>query len=1505
MGIFTTTSYATSCVPTRLLATVLTDRCAGRSTRWTAMSNPTVLDIARDYVSRGWKVVPVPERGKNPGRPGWEQLNLSVDDLPRYFIENGHRPNIGVLQGQPSGGLADVDLDTAATCILGALWLPKTDAVFGRVGKPRSHYLYRAVDGVGPKTERYLRPGAKKADGAKATLIELRGTGAQTIFPGSIHESGELIEWASDGAPAAVDMKDLARTVRRIAAGAALVPFWVEGARHELALALSGALLRAGWEAEQAGDFIEGVAQAAGDQEAPKRRADVQSTADRLAAGENVVGLPTLVEQLGNKDVVKALVSWLGLAAAPDPVAAAGDGTPVGNALAYNLTDVGNAERLIAQHGADLRYMPARSAWYVYTGQRWMLDEDGEVMRRAKAVLRGMYAEAAGIKDDSARQAQARHALRCEATSRVESLVRWAQKEPGVSISIDVIDRDIWLLNCANGTLNLKTGQLQAHRRTDYLTRIVPVAYRPDATCPRWIAFLDTIMGHNEGLRRFLQRAVGYSLTGDTSEDKLFILHGTGRNGKTTFLETIARLLGPYGMRTPTETLMARRSGGIPNDVARLKGARFVHASETNEGQRLDEAFIKDITGGDTQSARFLHGEFFDFRPELKLWLRTNHRPDIKDTSDGMWARVSLIPFETRIPDSAMVARWRLEEMFDAEMEGIFAWAVQGCREWLQGGLQEPSEVRAATKAYRSDMDDVQRFITEQCVVGPTHRVASSALYTAFKTWSEGQGERRIITQTRLAGRLKDRGYRSERTMSGVRWIGLDLRPDDFAGPSDEGVPPGSPASSGGDYVGYVGYVGNSDVSRVDKNIGGESENCLHTLHTLHTEAADEGDFIAVDTVTSTADPLLTCLYCGTPTPSGVACAEHRMDAAPTNAVAPEPAGASPVVATVTCGPSYPELPVQTLATVDDIQRALPALLAAPMVGFDTETTGLDPLTDRLHLVQLATHDRAYVLDARRVDPRVLAPLFDAPVGAGPLMVAQNAAFDLRFLHQVGLTTPAAGRLFDTELAARLLSASAFKKGYAPVKHGLAAIAQRVLGLSLDKTAQTSDWAGALTEEQLRYAALDAAVLPLIAERLQADLAEAGLTRVAALEMEALPAVAWLMETGVPFDSDGWQRLALLAEQDVARVEQDLTLLAATGGLFANGQSTVKWSSTQQVAALLRERGHTTVTSTEEAVLHQLADVGEPLAPLLLRHREASKRASTYGLDYLKHVHPLTGRIHASFRQLGSEAGRMSATDPNVQQVPRGRAYRACVRPGPGRVLVKADYAQIELRLAAQIAPDERLVEAFQRGDDMHTVTARTVLGKTDVTKADRQAAKAVNFGLLYGMGAKGLRQYAAEEYGVHWTEQEAQTVRGRFFAAYRGLQAWHRSQTDGEVDTRTVAGRRRLGVERFTEKLNTPVQGSGADGLKAALGILWETRDRAPSAAPILVVHDEIVVECDREQADEARDWVVDAMRGGMETVLHRVPAEVEATICADWSGAELHISNGTAPREEVSHGS
>jgi DNA polymerase-1 len=394
--------------------------------------------------------------------------------------------------------------------------------------------------------------------------------------------------------------------------------------------------------------------------------------------------------------------------------------------------------------------------------------------------------------------------------------------------------------------------------------------------------------------------------------------------------------------------------------------------------------------------------------------------------------------------------------------------------------------------------------------------------------------------------------------------------------------------------------------------------------------------------------------------------------------------------------------------------------------------------------------------------------------------------------------------------------------------------------------------------------------------------------------MRALPALVWLEGTGAPFDADGWGALAEQAARRQVELDQALTQASGTRGstdLFGESYGTVNWGSPEQVKRVLMARGHV-VERVDEATLARLLDV-ELLAQLLLDYREAAKRVGTYGLDFLKHVHSTTGRVHADWHQLGSRAGRMSCSKPNLQQVPRDRAYRACFRPADGRALVKADFSQIELRIAAEIADDARLLAAYANSEDVHVLTAAEVLGRRNgaVTREDRQAAKALNFGLLYGAGGPTLRATAKTSYGVELSESEAGTFRRRFFDLYTGLRRWHRRQPGEErpVDTRTLAGRRRLGVTRFTEKLNTPVQGSGADGLKAALALLWETRDRCPSAAPVLVVHDEIVLECDAADADRARDWLTDCMTRGMQGFLTRVPVVVEATIERDWSGTPL----------------
>ncbi|MGI8553473.1 MAG: DNA polymerase [Dehalococcoidia bacterium] len=579
--------------------------------------------------------------------------------------------------------------------------------------------------------------------------------------------------------------------------------------------------------------------------------------------------------------------------------------------------------------------------------------------------------------------------------------------------------------------------------------------------------------------------------------------------------------------------------------------------------------------------------------------------------------------------------------------------------------------------------------------------------------------------------------------------------------------------------------------------------------------------------------------------------------------------------------PSFDAPETWTVTKPEGVAAILPELLAAPILGLDTETTGLDPHNDRLRLIQLATSDHVYVLDCSLVDPLLLAPLFEA--AGGPVLAGHNLEFDLRFLMAAGLPIPDGDRLFDTRIAEQLLLSGTDKPGFK-----LADVVRRHLGVSLDKAEQRSDWTGTLTDAQINYAAADAAVLLPLSGKLQQALLVADLERAAAIEMRALPAIAWLEHAGAPFDSGQWITLADAATLAQIRLETALTEAAGSGDMLGN--STINWASPAQVAKLLRDRGHD-VHNADEAALLGLRDT-EPLAALLLDYREAARKASAYGVEFVaKHLHERTGRIHAAFFQIGAASGRMACLRPNLQNVPRDPAYRACFRPEAGRALVKADYSQIELRLAAQISGDTAMRAVFNRGADLHALTAAAVLGRPldAVTRADRQLAKALNFGLIFGMGAKGFQSYAASGYGVTLSESEAADMRNKFFNTYPGLRRWYRSIRDGETETRTLSGRRRLHVERFTEKLNSPVQGSGADVIKLALARLWETRATVPGAAPALCIHDEIVIECDAEQAEPAAAWLTAAMVGAGAELMPDVPTVVDVAIARDWAGGAL----------------
>lgn len=353
------------------------------------------------------------------------------------------------------------------------------------------------------------------------------------------------------------------------------------------------------------------------------------------------------------------------------------------------LTDLGNAERLVVHHGCDLRYDYTARAWFWWDGRRWAKDTDGEAHRRAKATVRSIYAEAGTAGDEKTRQAIASWALRSEADARVEAMLSLATSERGLAVTSALWGADPWALTCLNGTLDLRTGTLRPHRRGDLITKLAPVIYDSDARCDLWTRTLDWALPDPD-VRAFFQRAVGYSLTGDTREDKLFFVHGPTAALKSTVNEGIKATLGDYAMTADFETFLRRRDvGGPRNDLARLAGARIVLSIEVEQGRRLAEGLIKMLTGGDTVAARFLFHEAFEFRPTFTLWLVANHAPKVPDDDDALWRRIVRIPFEHTLPKEARDPTVKAA-LRDPQTAGaaILAWAVEGCLAWQRHGLQ-------------------------------------------------------------------------------------------------------------------------------------------------------------------------------------------------------------------------------------------------------------------------------------------------------------------------------------------------------------------------------------------------------------------------------------------------------------------------------------------------------------------------------------------------------------------------------------------------------------------------------------------------------------------------------------------------------------------------------------------------------------------------------------------------------------------------------------------------
>jgi len=588
------------------------------------------------------------------------------------------------------------------------------------------------------------------------------------------------------------------------------------------------------------------------------------------------------------------------------------------------------------------------------------------------------------------------------------------------------------------------------------------------------------------------------------------------------------------------------------------------------------------------------------------------------------------------------------------------------------------------------------------------------------------------------------------------------------------------------------------------------------------------------------------------------------------------------------------EIYFQLIRDAEGLLAACDELKREEFLGFDTETTELDPYDGELRLVQFSSGKNTYVIDLRPFSERghlrdsaELAPLRDLLAADTPVKIAHNAKFDAKWVrHHLGTEM---GGLYDTFLASQLIAA-----GDQDRRHGLADVAQFFTGTELDKTQQISDWGAAeLSQLQIEYAARDAAVMVPLREKMDERLALDGLADVARLEFECIMPIAEMELTGFYLDEPRWREQLEKVKIAQAKAADELQELLSAGVAQASlfGRPEINLDSQAQVTDALRNLGVPVPDTTRAWVLQPLAEQ-YPVIAKLLEYRGVAKMLGSFGENILEFINPGTRRIHADFRQIGAPTGRFACTNPNLQQIPHEEAYRRCFIAPPGRKLVIADYSQIELRILADFSRDENFIRAFESGADFHSTAASQVFGvkPEDVTADQRSFAKRLNFGVVYGIGASRFAMMT----GLSQTEGE-NTLR-RYFTTYRGLDAWLREASEKAVNNReSRTGSNRLVKMRYDDTdpgqkaavrrngKNAPIQGTSADILKRALRLLHDSL-RGTSGKLVNIVHDEIIVECDAGEAEDVARRLETAMRTAGEEYVKRVPVKVDVMIADEW---------------------
>jgi putative DNA primase/helicase len=714
----------------------------------------SLLWYATKYFEAGFCLIPVEPRSKKPVNKGWPSLRIPFEDLEHHFYGNR---NIGVVLGDASGGLVDIDLDSKEAVILAHHFLPETDCVFGRKTKPGSHWLYRV-----PLAPRITR--RKDQD----CIVEVRGTGGHTVFPGSIHEvTGEAIEFSNPiiddriPEPAKCNVDLLNWATIRISVGSVLLKNWHTGKRHDLSLAIAGYLARYEWLEDDVSHLIKAVADCAGDEEIDGRLNDVRTTFENYRSGNIISGTEALREALG-EDSAKSIAKWVGGPKGETYRTQASANSNNQITSASFSTDADSARTFAEFNSQTVKFCSERDQWFIKREAVFEPVGQSEMQGKVSDLVEHVAKTIPSVELPKAMRSR----------SRINSTIELARSHNPVSA--EAIDQHNHFVGLSDGTILDLATRKNVHREDVFVTKKLATAFDPEARCPAFEVFLDRIFAGNKDVIEFVCRAIGYSLSGETSEQCLFILVGTGANGKSTLLNVLNRLFGDYAGTTPMQTLTASKfNNGQTNDLAAMEGKRFVSASDGEADQKLAVTKIKLMTGGDKIACRALYKDYSTFTPQLKLWVATNDVPDAPGADEALMRRIMIIRFPVVIPVEER--DHNLPNNLAEELAGILNWALRGYDDWTRNKLQPPHEVNEATNSYRRDNDPVGQFIEDRCEQVAAARVSTKVLYDNFEGWCSANGHDLIPISEfgKILGRKKFQKKKVSGGLSG--WLGLQL----------------------------------------------------------------------------------------------------------------------------------------------------------------------------------------------------------------------------------------------------------------------------------------------------------------------------------------------------------------------------------------------------------------------------------------------------------------------------------------------------------------------------------------------------------------------------------------------------------------------------------------------------------------------------------------------------------------------------------------------------------